>query len=121
MTDSRFKFLVITIAVTVVFIVFIWKFDDVLKDWFYEKGKSQINKYVYYDPLHKTLHANRKCIFLNSYNKIERVELDGIVEWRDRNLCNTTIENFCSHCIDDENYELIFQSVQDQLFNYYDK
>lgn len=79
-----------------------------------------VGKYIYYEPSMQTIHVDRKCKKINKRSRIERVELSGIVDWKDRDLKNNVISNFCPMCVSDEDYDIIMETITEQIFEKYD-
>ena len=84
--------------------------------------EKQPAKYIYYDKVRETIHCDRQCKKLNKphVTRTERVEIEGIVDWRDQDAENTIIQEFCPICVSDEDYDFIIKAIQDQIFEKYD-
>lgn len=86
--------------------------------WFF--SENHLGEYVYYEPKRGTIHVDRKCKKLNFKGvRCERVKLSEFVTWREKDLSNTTINDFCPLCVSDADYEFIMESVQEQIFEQY--
>lgn len=79
--------------------------------------EDQASKYIYYDEVTETVHCDRKCKKLNRKFKTrtQRVEIESIVDWRERDVENRVIQEFCPYCVSDEDYDFIMQSIQEQI------
>ncbi|MDE6276860.1 MAG: hypothetical protein K2M06_02010 [Muribaculaceae bacterium] len=119
MTDKRFKWVLTAASLTVIAVAFIWKYPEAAKA--HASRDARLGEYVYYDPIRQTIHIDRKCKILNRRgSKCERIEISHIVDWREESD-NTIINNICPNCISDKDYELIMSTIQEQIFDKYDK
>lgn len=105
MSDSRFKFLVVSVCVTLIAIVALWRFSNPV---FYKTSSdTKVGKYVYWENRRDVLHTDRKCKKL-SYKGVdaERVELAELSKAQ-------YIPDFCNICISDKDYEKLLKYFPD--------
>lgn len=105
MAVSRFKFLVVSVCITLIAIVAIWRFSNPV---LYKKSsETKLGKYVYWETPRDVLHTDRNCKKL-SYKGIvaERIEL--------MDLHNARYQpDFCNVCVSDKDYEKLLKNFTD--------
>lgn len=108
MTDTRFKFLVISICITVLGIVGIWRFSNPnLYKSISLKQSDKLGEYVYLDR-YSQLHSDRKCSKLKFKGMTsERIPVND--------LSKVSYKNICSNCVSDKQYESIIESFSNQI------
>ena len=95
MSDSRFKFLVVAVWVSLISIVAIWRFSEPKLSTKSTRNDSKLGEYVYVDR-RELLHTDRKCSKLNYKGMTsERIPLNQLGYYK----------NICPNCVSDKQYE----------------
>lgn len=103
MSESRFKFVVGAVCITLIAVIAIWRFSEPkLYSSKSTKNDSKLGEYVYVDR-REMLHTDRKCSKLNykgmTSNRISCSDLVGHY-----------FKYICPNCVSDKQYEQIISS-----------